>query len=256
MPQPECCDVADAMARRTVAPAQPLTTQTAREAMISVMANPLSPSELTDRYEQARLTITAQELFRKPGMSRLRELWIAARFGTAFERHIAPCAIAIEEVDAQDDVDFELHVGGRVHQFQVAEVMTPGRRRSDEYKRLVPGTMKLESWDQGTCFGIDWIRDAIQKKIDKHYSTQRDLHLLLYVNFPAQTFQYEQVRDRCIDLASQFAGVWLITGEHLACIHLAEGNDPAQGWMDALPPAPEGAFDEDAAALARSASSI
>ncbi len=190
------------------------------------------PDDLLAKFWEIRDSLTAREFFSKPGMSRVRELWCAAHFARAYGRFFEPCQVRIAQSDDQSDIDFELGVTGIWHPFQIAEVLNPDRRRSDEYKRGYPKDGWLESWNEGTVHGPEWIRMAILNKLKKQYSTVRQLNLLLYLNFPAYDKEYTDIRSHCANDAVGFASVWLMTS-HTIC-RITDGPDllPCPGWQN------------------------
>lgn len=195
-------------------------------------ADVYSPAQLLQHYRNVRREMSVTEFFRKPGLARLREMWCAAHFGAAFDRHLVASEIAIDEVDVQDDVDFELLANGRRFPFQVAEVMEPGRRRSDEYKSFTPGATRLEDWSQGTLMGPQWVREAIESKLQKNYSRTSALSLLLYLNFPAYEQSYADIRAECLPMLGQFSSIWLLTGNAVACLQPNLELPCFEGWME------------------------
>jgi len=194
-------------------------------------AKTFHPDDLFARYCELRNSVSDEEFFCKPGMTRVREMWCAAHFARAFNRYIATCLVVIDEVDAQDDVDFGLSIDGALYPFQVAEVMEPGRRRSAEYKNFTPGPPRQEDWGRGAELGAEWIRQPIDKKLDKRYSRTPQLNLLLYLNFAAYDLQYVNIRDHSLAAASKFASTWLLNGNTLACLSSHLQLRSFEGWL-------------------------
>lgn len=174
--------------------------------------------------------MSIEEFFRKPGMSRVREMWCAAHFARSFDQHVARCLVQIDEVDSQDDVDFELVVGATSLPFQVAEVMEPDRRRSAEYKNFQPGVMRQEDWSRGTANGPEWIRRAIESKLNKNYARETSLNLLLYINYPAYHQNYFDIRQACSAVLNDFASTWLLAGDAFASLRPIAGMPSFEGW--------------------------
>src|SRR5688572_19081582 len=90
------------------------------------------PDELLNKYRDIRASITEEEFFCRPGHAKTRELWQAAHFGRAYERHFPDgCALHVSEIDEQTEIDFYFEVAGRLHRFQCTEVLEPHRRRGE-----------------------------------------------------------------------------------------------------------------------------
>ena len=188
------------------------------------------PKELLAEHSAFRERVSSSEFFNNPKHQRAREQWCAAHFAVGYEKHLAPCAVLIEEVDPQNDTDFELEVEGGQHRFQVTEVQEPGRRRGDEYKvSRAPKTIQ-EDWLLGTKHGSQWIHAAIQRKLER-YGFVGDLNLLVYVNFPAYEVNFGEVREVAHVVAEPFASVWLLTGNALACIKSNRGLANVEPWL-------------------------
>ncbi|GAC1389675.1 MAG: hypothetical protein NVSMB34_01560 [Variovorax sp.] len=200
-----------------------------------------APEQLMQRYRTLRQEMSVEAFFRKPGLARLREMWCAAHFVGAVDQNLVASQVAIDEVDSQDDVDFELLAGGDRLPFQVAEVIEPGRRRSTEYKDFKPGATRLEDWSLGTQMGPSWIREAIEAKLQKNYSRTSALNLLLYLNFPAYEQQYLDIRSECWAVLGRFASVWLLNGNAFACLQPSPALPSVEGWMKI----PEGLVDDE-----------
>lgn len=189
------------------------------------------PDDLLAKYHGIRKQMSLKKFYCSPRMSRIREMWCAANFARAYERHICQCLVRIDEKDSQDDVDFELSVDNQDHLFQVAEVMPPDRRRGDEYKRLAHSPTCLKDWDRGTELGAEWIRAIIQRKLDKKYSREGELNLLLYLNFVEYDLQHVNIRGYCEQVLLHFRSVWLLTGNAICCIKPAPNLRSLEGWF-------------------------
>ena len=188
------------------------------------------PNELLAEHAAFRERVSASEFFNDPKHQRAREQWCAAHFSVGYEKYLAACAVHIADTDPQNDTDFELEVENRQHHFQVTEVQEPGRRRGDEYKQSHTSKTIQEDWSLGTESGPEWIRAAIQKKLDR-YGSVRDLNLLVYVNFPAYQVNFEAVRELARTVAEPFASVWLLTGNALACIKANPRLANVEAWL-------------------------
>ena len=177
-----------------------------------------------------RNAVDASEFFSKPQHKKLQEFWCAAHFGCGLEILARPCTLFVSDRDEQLDADFELEMEGKRHSFQITEVQTPGRRRGDEYKGRSTGPWTDEDRALGTKHGAEWIRAAIEKKAH-HYAITKDLHLLVYLNFPARDQQYEELKSQTEQVASDFASVWLLTGNTLCTIKPCPTLPTVGGWL-------------------------
>lgn len=190
----------------------------------------LTPEEAFAQFEAARMGLTTAEFFTRPPASRLQELWCAAHFARGFQEHIESCQIRFEE---EQDFDFELQVRGELHPFQITEVQAPGRRRGDEYRAIDSGVAcsSREVLESGTEHGHEWIRERIQKKLDR-YADVSGLNLLVYANFRALELSWEVLADSCSDSSSKFESVWVVTGNGLCTLktHPVLASIPRYSW--------------------------
>lgn len=190
-----------------------------------------APDELLEKYRAIREEVDSREFFTRPKHKKTQEIWCAAHFGRHYEHGVGPCHILIEDHDEQTDADFELEVAGDMHPFQITEVQAPGRRRGDEYRREVSTPATVEDWSDGTKNGPQWIRDGIEKKLQRYGGRVSHLNLLVYLNFPAYDQQFKDIRDACADVASPFASVWLLNGNAAACIWSQTVLFGPEGWL-------------------------
>ena len=190
-----------------------------------------TPDELLTKYLEIRKSVGPGEFFTRPRHKKTQEFWCAAHFGRHYAHNLGPCHILIEDHDEQSDADFELEAAGGLHPFQITEVQAPGRRRGDEYKREPLTKATLEDWSDGTENGPRWIRDAIEKKLNRYGGRVDHLNLLVYLNFPAYDQQYIDLRDACASVTSPFASVWLLNGNAVACIKSQTPLSGPEGWL-------------------------
>lgn len=190
-----------------------------------------TPDALLAKYRMIRESVSPCEFFTVPKHNKTQEFWCAAHFGRHYAHGVGPCHILIEDHDAQSDADFEFEAAGGVHQFQITEVQVPGRRRGDEYKREPSNKVTLEDWTDGTENGSRWIREAIEKKLNRYGGRVSHLNLLVYLNFPAYEQQYIDIRETCADVSTPFASVWLLIGNAAACIWSQTSLSGPEGWL-------------------------
>jgi hypothetical protein len=189
------------------------------------------PDELLAKYREIHDSVSPREFFTRPQHKKTQEFWCAAHFGRHYAHGLGPCHIHIEDHDEQSDADFELEAGGSVHPFQITEVQAPGRRRGDEYKKEASTTATLEDWSDGTENGPRWIREAIEKKLNRYGGRVSHLNLLVYLNFPAYDQQFHDIRETCAAVSSPFASVWLLNGNTAACIWSQTALSGPEGWL-------------------------
>jgi hypothetical protein len=152
--------------------------------MESIGMDDFQPDDLLAKFWEEFEVLGGRTFFSKPGLARVREFWCAGHFARVYELNFKPCQVRIDQVDDQGDVDFDLGVGPSWYPFQVAEVLAPDRRRSDEYKKGFPEGGWLESWSEGTVLGSEWIRQA------GDMSTPKELMARYQYMFPAQNLGF------------------------------------------------------------------
>ncbi|MBX3088883.1 MAG: hypothetical protein KF853_11735 [Rhodocyclaceae bacterium] len=193
-----------------------------------------SPDELYATFRDAHDVVTAREFFNSPAHKKTQELYCAARFAQALSR-VRDCWVLVSDVDEQTDADFHLEVAGHLLPFQITEVQIPGRRRGDEYKQDMLPRTTLESWDSGTEQGAIWIREAVQKKLDRYGGNVAELNLLVYANFQAYEHDFEEMCHVSKDAASKFATVWVVNGNGACCIKGSATLGGARPWLFSEP---------------------
>lgn len=155
-----------------------------------------SPDGLRAEFDVRDGPIPRDALFNKNEHKRHLEMYPAHRFASGYHQHVAPCTVLWEDVDAQSDQDFYLEVAGVQYRIQLAEVGPPGRHRGLEYRPGgQAGPFEDKDYEAGGRLGPVWIRQGIEKKASKNYSTSKQLHLLLYVNFAGWDLQYKAIQD-------------------------------------------------------------
>lgn len=189
------------------------------------------PEALLDKYRVIRNGVSENEFFRSPKHQKTMEMWCAAHFARAYARYVHSCFVLIDDKDIQTDVDFDLEINGVTHPFQVTEVTEPDRRRGDEYKSGKRSVIYTPNIELGTELGSTWVRDALEKKLAKHYADSSELNMLAYLNFAGRNQQYVELRDKCTDVAKHFASVWLLNGNTFCCIRSNERIQSWEGWM-------------------------
>jgi hypothetical protein len=190
-----------------------------------------SPDGLRAEFDVRDSLIPRDALFNKNKYKRHLEMYPAHRFASGYQQHVASCTILWEDVDTQSDQDFFLEVGGIRHRIQLAEVGPPGRTRGLEYRPGgPPGPFEDKDYEAGGRLGPVWIRQVIEKKAAKNYSTSNQLHLLLYVNFAGWDLSHKAIQDEAGPLVQSFASVWLVTGNMVCGLHKASDLGTLLGW--------------------------
>lgn len=197
--------------------------------------NRFTPEGLLKHYEQQREGIDLRDFFSRPQHKKLQEIWCAAQFGRGLQSAGVDCAVWVSDADEQTEADFGIEAYGIRHDFQLTEVLSPGRRRGDEYRGKSEGPWADSDWEQGTLHGGDWIRNAITHKA-RRYGDVSDLHLLIYVNFPAWDQTYERLQAVTATESRVFASVWLMTGHMLCCVRPSLTLPLAAGWHPIVHP--------------------
>ena len=188
------------------------------------------PQELYAKHNAARASISSREFF-GPKHQKAREVYCAALFSITYTHGVAPCLVAIEEPDPQNDIDFYLEVQDELFEFQITEVLEPGRRRGDEYKMAQAGSISTQDWQAAHDHGPEWIRDGIAKKLEAYGGAVAKMNLLVYVNFPAYELEYATVRSVAAAMSAPFSSVWLMTGNAISCIKEGEHLGRVEGWL-------------------------
>lgn len=189
-----------------------------------------TPDALLRRFHELRDPVTSEEFFVSPRHKKAQEIWCAAHFARGYATRISGVAVHVSEVDEQDEVDFEFEVAERRLPFQITEVQFPGRRRGDEYRGRTEGPWTDEDWERGSVDGPTWISGAIKKKAVR-YGKVDELHLLVYVNFPAADMQYVDLHAVAAAQSSRFASVWALTGNALCCLKASPHLPHWDGWL-------------------------
>jgi hypothetical protein len=87
----------------------------------------------------------------------------------------------MNEERSRFDLDFWLTARGREFGFQLTEVQEPGRRRGHESRRPdeKPTRPFLEAVRRGRSDAPSWIRNGVQRKVDRYRAAGADLNLLV-----------------------------------------------------------------------------
>jgi hypothetical protein len=92
------------------------------------------PRALLESTEAAFDGLPPAQLFNNPKYQKLRETWCAAMFGLGYSKNVVLCEVAVNDSRERQDIDLYLRAGSDTWGFQLAEVLSPERRRGAEYK--------------------------------------------------------------------------------------------------------------------------
>lgn len=176
----------------------------------------VDPEAMLSTAEAEMEEIANEELFNNPKHQPLLDRWCAGSFAVAYALHLQECRVAMEPPEAPSDVDFHLRIEVGAFPFQTVEVQRPGRRRGEEHRQpptLTPYRPAAEGAD-----GPGWIRGAVQKKVDKPYSTARRLNLLVCADFAVEQLEWAAVTRELESFRGKFASVWVITYSALGTV--------------------------------------
>lgn len=192
-----------------------------------------TPRELESIVEARAQELGTETYLTNPRHQRLREMWCAARFGTGYSRHFAPCMLEVELNDEQRDYDFHLQIPEGRLPFQITEVLDKGRRRGDEYrstnKDQVAKLLDQRPW-QSDVYASQRVCEELQSKIEKHYARPDTLHMLLYLNLKASSVSWASLAGPAENEARVFASVWLLTQDVFCCIYSGTVWSGLVGW--------------------------
>lgn len=147
------------------------------------------------------------DLFNQGGLSFITDAWVAAKFGMLRDA---------EQVRLVEDEwpDCELLSSGVVEKFEITEADAPERRRGQEYREST-GEVEddpVEDWIERAEAAKLWLRDAVERKVQKNYGGYVNLLILLNLN----EFGIRQSKiEECFALATisakdEFASVWVL----------------------------------------------
>jgi hypothetical protein len=192
-----------------------------------------SPQALLSAVQREAELVGPQAMLTENRHMRLREKWCAAMFGFAYSESFAPCQIEIEDKDEQREYDFHLQTNGDRLPFQIAEVITPGRKRSDEYRAHRPSEVAAKyraSTPMSADEAAQELRRSLDKKVKRRYSGAKDLSVLLYVNLDAVSLEWNMAQEALAASAPEFASVWLLAEHAFTCVYGGVLWPPSRGW--------------------------
>ena len=195
------------------------------------------PQQLLDEHNKRVTDVSSADFFNRPEYQFERDIWLAAKFGLAYEQLFGDCRIAIDAENDQTSSDFDLVINDVIHPFQSTEVQSLGRRRGEEYREEKTGDSPFETddnWGAGTEHAHTWLNTGLAKKIEKHYSNAAELNILLYANIHAFQMSYDNILDACRENSTGFKSVWVISPPMICIVkpHPTLGDFPAWKEID------------------------
>ena len=168
------------------------------------------------KIQQKISRVDSADLFNRGGYNPLLEAWILVRAAAALETKV--CNVKIRLVPEREQFpDAEVLVNGRKYNFEITEVMKPGRKRGEEYRQEkemkesgIVGEPELVGYrfEEGNRFGAKWISSGIKRKQDKRYGTRSNL--VVYANFPFYELDAALIADEANSFRDEFDSIWLI----------------------------------------------
>jgi len=191
-----------------------------------------TPEKLKVLFEAQSENISTSDFIRKPQHKHLKEIWCALQFGLGYEKHVAPCWIAVNK-EENSDTDFILKTESCQFPFQTTIADMPGRRMGDEYKQTQTDSLpNMPSQIGGLIEGPQWILNAVVGKIEKKYSALHTLNLLVYANFSSFELGYIDTVNALEKHSGKFSSVWIITNSQICSIHTAIGQGAINYYAD------------------------
>lgn len=183
-----------------------------------------TPKELESIFEAKAESISPTEFIRRPQHKGLKEMWCAVRFGLGYEKFVGPCFINVD-LEENCDADFVVKTDAGEFPFQTRIADVPERRMGDDYKPKPDGTLSMQPYEpeRGRIEGPGWIAAAVKEKMQKRYSTAKDLNLLIYANFSAHDLDYKAVCNAVRGYKDEFASIWVITNHQICSLTASVG---------------------------------
>lgn len=113
--------------------------------------------------------------------------------------------------------DAKMLIGQNEYDFEITEVMEPGRKRGDEYKEKhenkVKGTNEEVQlvghlFDEGSRQGAKWIANGIERKVKKRYSVKS--HLIIHANFLCYELIPDLLAAESMVYRDAFESIWIV----------------------------------------------
>jgi hypothetical protein len=190
------------------------------------------PLALLDEADAEMRGVPQERLFNDSRYQKPKGKWCAAMLGLGYEKHVAPCLVAVNNTSQRGDVDLFLSTGGHEYGFQLVEAMEPERRRGAEYKGFANGSLRHIPYrpERGRIEGPAWVAEMVKQKVEKSYAGAKALNLLVYLNFSAHQIQHADVVDATRPFLDSFASVWVVSSLWLGSLHVENDLGRIEGW--------------------------
>jgi hypothetical protein len=193
----------------------------------------IEPEQLLKIVNSEMEIIPNEELFNKPEHKKLREKWGAAQFGIGYGKYVRKCSVRPNELKDDGGVDFSLKANDQEWEFQFTERLAPDRQRGKEYKIMAKDEEKtLPTGIGGKIESIEWIKQAIEKKADKHYANSAKLNLLIYENFSYSPIEYNGLKLMAKEYIGKFASVWILSNSRICSLFSSPELGEVPGWKN------------------------
>lgn len=179
-----------------------------------------APKALATLVQKHHAQIPDQEFF-NPAHQVVREAWCAAQFGIGYQNFIGDCEV---KVNSGEFPDFFLRYNHREFWFENTEVLRKGRLRTKEYKEQSQAYIEHISQEEMTENEKNvpqWVKNAIEKKLDKYHAEGKSINLLLYVNINSFRFDIDKIRKYCMQYESSFQSIWIMTGKYVCTLFIS-----------------------------------
>lgn len=192
----------------------------------------IEPEQLLKVANSEMEQIPEEELFNKSKHKKLLEKWGAAQFGVCYGRYVRKCTVRLYK-SQRDSADFSLKANNQEWPFQLTERDVPDRQRGKEYKIMAEGKEKtLPMRIGGKIESIEWIKQAIIKKINKNYADSENLNLLIYENFSFFAIEYEELEFMAKEYIGKFASIWILSNSRICSLFSFPELGEVPGWKN------------------------
>jgi len=189
------------------------------------------PNKLLKIAKLEMASIPNEELFSKSKYQKLTEKHAAATFVVAYGKYVRKCQVGLNETKNRMDADFFIEVDDKKWPFQLTERQEVGRRRGDEYKLMANGKKEtLPINPGGKIESIKWIKQAIERKVERKYAGGESLNLLVYENFSFYEIDYGKLKTMAARYIGKFASIWIISNSRVCSLFSYPELGKIVGW--------------------------
>ncbi len=147
----------------------------------------------------------------------LRECWVMSRFAIGYELLTGQMVQIL--TDCEEPADAQMKRQEKIIEYQIAECLREDRRRHSEYKELHRKGARFFEPDAPVSENkaLEWLVGSVRNKVGMRYCTERDLNLLLYLNFDYHNMDLTKISDAVQPTVnSSFKEIWIL-GSCWAC---------------------------------------